>query len=211
MATEYHPSRLPNRRFGARIALAALPVLLGPGLPTPASAHGAPAEGADTAGQNNGFSLGMNLHRFQDDFGMSLIVGTPTLFGDSTRFTVGGGIAWYPYRELSDGTEVWEWYGHTRAVVEGGGRIEGLPLRLYGVGGLILLLTPDRLASRPVHPGGYGGFGFEFYMPRAGRDGPVSYLVELGGIGTGAQADNAIGTPIFANGFLVTVGMRVYP
>jgi hypothetical protein len=124
---------------------------------------------------------------------------------------LGGGIAWYPYRMLSDGTQRWELYGHVRLVVEGGGRIEGLPLRLYGFGGPILLLPPETLTSADARIGGIGGFGFEFYMPRQGKDGPVSYLIELGGIGTGAQADNAIGTPIFANGFLATAGLRFYP
>jgi hypothetical protein len=48
-------------------------------------------------------------------------------------------------------------------------------------------------------------------MPTNHQDGPVSYLIELGGIGTGARADHLPTKPLLANGFLITVGMRFYP
>jgi hypothetical protein len=159
----------------------------------------------------HGLSFGFNLHRFQDDFGMSLTAATPTIANDSLRITGGGGIAWYPYALGGNAEQTWLPYYHGRVVVEGGRRIEGTPLRLYGVGGVIALFTPSRLSQDVVHVGGYGGFGFEFYMPRDQKDGPVSYLIELGGIGTGLQADKLPAKPIIANGFLITVGMRLYP
>jgi len=183
-----------------RIALASS---LAIGLAAPAS--------AGAVETNEGTSLGFTISRFQDDFGMSATAGSPTFFRDTSRVTLGGGVAWFPERVLSDGSERWELYGHLRLVWEGGRRIEGLPLRLYGFGGPVLLLPPDTLTSSRAKLGGIGGFGFEFYMPAAGKDGPVSYLVEIGGIGTGAQADNVPGQPLFANGFLVAAGLRIYP
>jgi hypothetical protein len=39
---------------------------------------------------------------------------------------------------------------------------------------------------------------------------PVSYFIELGGIGVGANADKVPGKPIYSNGFLISVGVRGY-
>jgi hypothetical protein len=41
-------------------------------------------------------------------------------------------------------------------------------------------------------------------------DVPVSYFIELGGVGTGANADKVTGNPIYSNGFLISVGFRGY-
>src|SRR5206468_2658930 len=107
-------------------------------------------------------------------------VATPSFAGHATRFVLEGGVSWFPHALTSTSTETWQLYGQARVAVEGGGRLPGIPLRLYGFGGFQALFVPAALASRPVIPGGVGGFGFEFYMPREGRDGPVSYFIELG-------------------------------
>lgn len=181
----------------------------------PTTQHSAsPAQAAATRPEElrrNGFNLGMTLHRFQDDFGAGLLLGTPTFANDTVRITAGGGIAWYPYAIGESGSQAWLPYYHARLVTEGGIRLQSAPIRLYGFGGFVAVFTPSRLSGDVVHPGGIGGFGFEFYMPTDGRDGPVSYHVELGGIGTGVSADNLPGKPILANGFLATVGFRFYP
>jgi hypothetical protein len=180
---------------------------------TPASS---PVPVQDDAVYNDGFSFGFNLDRFHDDFGMTGQVSTPTFARDTFRITAGGGLTWYTGATNGNGDNVWLPYYHGRLVFEVGARLKGTPIRLYGVSGVVAIFTPSRLAGDVVHPGGYGGFGFEFYMPARhddGRtkDGPVSYMIELGGIGTGTQADNLPGKPIIANGFLATVGLRVYP
>jgi hypothetical protein len=187
--------------------LCALATLAAPGI---ASASD-PAAAAPDA-QKNGVSFGFAISRFQDDFGASLLASTPFFAGDSLRLTLGGGIAWYPYAPSSTppGDQVWTMYEHGRLVIEGGHRLGELPLRLYGFGGFTTLFASE-LSTTTVHPGGVGGFGFELYMPAQGRDGPVSYFIELGGIGSGAQGDKIPGKPIFANGFLIQVGLRVYP
>ena len=178
-------------------------------LPTPPSAEKlGRAEKHDE--KRSGLSLGFALHRFQDDFGMSGVIGTPTFAGDTLRITAAGGVAWFPHGQSSSG-ETWVSYGHTRLVIEGGRRLDGVPIRLYGFGGATALIVPKELSSDGFTMGGVGGFGFEFYMPKGGRDGPVSYFIELGGIGTGAHANRQAASPIFANGFLATVGLRVYP
>src|SRR5262245_3771890 len=69
----------------------------------------------------DGVSLGYTLHRFQDDFGMSASVATPTFVHDRLRVTLGGGFSWYPYAS-SNGKQAWADYGHVRLVMEGGAR-----------------------------------------------------------------------------------------
>jgi hypothetical protein len=51
---------------------------------------------------------------------------------------------------------------------------------------------------------------FEFFTQRSdgSGDGPVSYLIELGGMGLGEQVKNGM---LFGNGFDINVGMRFYP
>jgi hypothetical protein len=170
----------------------------------------------ETVGQpqraiNHGWSLGMTLHRFQDDFGLGGVVGTPQFLGGRLRLTVGGGVAWMTNALGDDGRQEWVTYGHTRLTLESGMRIPGSPVRLYGFGGPSLLLLPSRLSHDSVAIGGYGGFGFEFQWAGPAGDGPVSYFVELGGFGSNAKADALPTSPSIGNGFLLTVGFRVYP
>jgi len=161
---------------------------------------------------NDTLSVGFALHRFQDDFGLGAQVGSPTFAGDRLRITLGGGVAWYPYASNAQGEQEWADHGHVRLVFEGGLRTPGSPIRLYGFGGPIAYVIPDRLSDTRIAVGGIGGFGFEFYfIPQsANRDGPVSYFVELGGVGTGARADKLAGKPTFGSGFVITTGFHWY-
>jgi len=52
--------------------------------------------------------------------------------------------------------------------------------------------------------GGYGLFGFEFKIaPR------FAYFIELGAVGTGATADKIESKPVYSNGFLTSVGLKI--
>lgn len=136
---------------------------------------------------------------------------TPSFLGHRFRFTAAGGVAWFPHAVDGDGNEAWVLYGHTRLVVEAGARIPATPIRLYGFGGPFVLILPNDLSSQAVRPGGIGGFGFEYNIQGAPqRDSPAAYFVELGGVGTGALADEVPGHPIMANGFVITAGFRAY-
>jgi hypothetical protein len=74
----------------------------------------------------------------------------------------------------------------------------------------VLYLLGDGLSEKAVAFGGLGGFGFEYHFMTETRDGPVSYHMELGGIGTNARADKLAGKPLFGGGFVINVGMRWY-
>lgn len=165
-----------------------------------------------SASRNDGLALGFAVHRFQDDFGLGAVVASPSFLDGLMRIAAGGGVAWYPHALNDEGFEAWKGYGHARLVLEAGARVPGTPLRLYGFGGATTLFAPNGLSSKTVHVGGIGGFGFEFRFKNLTRgvDSPVSYFVELGGIGTGARANRLPAHPIFANGFLITAGMRFY-
>jgi hypothetical protein len=156
------------------------------------------------------FGVGFGLQRLQDDFGLSVLLRTPTFFHHTVRFSLAGGVAWYPHAvDASTGLDTWDTYGQGRLVVEGGRHIPGTPVRLYGFGGVVLLLPPSSLDSQSVVPGGIGGFGFEFNFAEASEpEGLVSYFIELGGVGTGATADKLPGHPIFSNGFAVATGLH---
>ena len=175
-----------------------------------AAARTAAEEPAETVHQErNGWALGYTLHRFQDDFATGGSIATPRFARGSLRVTLAGGVAWSPHAVTSDGDQDWARYGVARLVLEGGARADGSPVRLYGFGGPMLLALPDRLSDDSFAVGGIGGFGFEYYFMKDDHDGPVSYFTELGGAGTGARADNQPGSPMLANGFFITVGLRL--
>ena len=91
-------------------------------------------------------------------------------------------------------------------------RTPGSPVRLYGFGGPMMFVLTDRLSTQKIAVGGVGGFGFEYYFtyPADNRDGPVSYFVQLGGIGNGAKADKLAQKPTLGTGFLIDVGFHWY-
>ncbi|HEY5825345.1 MAG TPA: hypothetical protein VIT44_13315, partial [Cyclobacteriaceae bacterium] len=62
----------------------------------------------------------------------------------------------------------------------------------------------DKFSSEQFVFGGYGLFGFEFFMHSSSN-----YFIELGGIGTGARADKIASQPIYSNGFLISTGFRL--
>jgi hypothetical protein len=175
------------------------------------SSSGAFAQTPVQPGPSSGPSVGMAVERLQDDFGVSGFVTSPVLFNGNARITVGGGIAWYPYGVNTAEDQDWIPFGQSRVTIEVGRRLRDTPLRLYGFGGAMIVFRPQRLAGEMLAPAGVGGFGFEFFMTGQTRDGPVSYFIELGGVGGGARATSLAGRPILLNGFLIQAGFRFYP
>jgi hypothetical protein len=103
-----------------------------------------------------------------------------------------GETVWMPYSNVSLGL-----IGISAVIVE--------HIRLYGEGGTVLLFPSDSFSSKSIVVGGYGLFGFEFFMDKNG-----CYFIELGGIGTGAVADKVLSKPIYSNGFTISTGFRFY-
>ena len=175
------------------------------------SANRAVAQTGAEPATNVGSAVGMTVQRLQDNFGMSGTWSSRAFFNEKARTTASGGVAWYPNGTSASGDQEWVPFGHSRVVVESGHRVGGAPLRLYGFGGAILIFRSERLSSDVLALAGTGGFGFEFFAPTGMVNAPVSYFIEIGGVGSGARAANLSGQPILLNGFVVQSGLRFYP
>lgn len=178
-----------------------------------AEAAGAVVANAETPSVDeakDGVSVGLAVHRFQDDFAVGGTLSSPML-GRWSRFTLGGGLAWYPHGISASGDQRWELFEHARFVVEVGPPLTaGLPVRPYGFGGTQALFLPTALTAKHVAFGGVGGFGFEVAFMRGKSSGPVTYYMELGGAGFGAHARNLPANPDIASGLWVGAGFRAY-
>jgi hypothetical protein len=165
----------------------------------------APRKHEEPSESHQGFSFGFELDSFQQDFGFGGRVTSPNI-AHFIRFSGSGGIAWVPNAlPLKTTQDTWAPYYYGRLQLELTGPQLG-PVLTYAFAGAILVGAPSDLSSTEVNVGGLGGFGFEFLIGRYS-----SYYVELGALGTGATADRLVDSPIFANGFLITVGSRFYP
>src|SRR5690625_3212507 len=79
----------------------------------------------------------------------------------------------------------------------------GDSINLYSEGGVIGLFPSETFSSESLEFGGYGLFGFQFYM--APRN---NFFIEIGGVVTGARADKMINTPFYSNELLLSAGFR---
>ena len=82
-------------------------------------------------------------------------------------------------------------------------------LRLYGEGGATLLILDPKISTEQMSFGGYGIFGFEFFMGSFEHSN-MSFFIELGGMGTGASANKLAAKPLLSNGFITSTGFRIY-
>jgi len=157
-----------------------------------------------------GGSLGFDLRRLQDDFGIGATVSSPALW-HWFRLTLGGGVAWYPHALDGAGNSMWDTFGHGRLVVEVGPTFQkGVPVRPYGFGGTSALLLPRSLSTAGVTFGGVGGFGLEVAFMSGLLSGPVTYFFEVGGCGYDAVANKLPSNPDIASGLLLGAGLRAY-
>jgi len=78
-------------------------------------------------------------------------------------------------------------------------------IQLYGEGGIIGLFPSDEFSSKTFEFGGYGLFGFEFYM-----NARSNYFIEIGAVGTGAKADKVVNNPVYSNGLTISSGFRIH-
>jgi len=150
---------------------------------------------------NTGFGIGFHLSQYQNDFGLGINLTSPCFANDHIAVRLRGNVMWLEHIENFETT--WTPYSNFQLGIVGfGGSINNF-IRLYGEGGVIGILPDSNFSSNDSEFGGYGLFGFEFFFKEA-----HNYFIELGGVGTGAQANKVLTQPIYSNGFMVNVGYR---
>lgn len=151
---------------------------------------------------NNSFGLGGQVTQYQNDFGVGLNMVSPYFAKGILAFRLRGNLMWKEHLN-SNGKIDWSPYANLSiGMVSIAGKI-GSNIRVYGEGGLMVLLPSNRFSSENFQVGGYGLFGFEFFFHPQNN-----YFIEIGGVGTGARADKVLEQPIYSNGLLITAGYR---
>lgn len=155
-------------------------------------------------GQNktNKIEVGFSVNQFQKDFGVGVHLISPYFIHSKVAVRAGANLQWFEY---FNGTETtWSPYQNFQLGLRSRSEIFENKIFIYGEGGVVTILPNSDFSGKSVKFGGYGVFGFEFK--------PISnfaYYIELGGVGTGATANNVANNPIYSNGFLMNVGLRV--
>jgi hypothetical protein len=151
----------------------------------------------------NGVGLGMQINQYHNDFGIGLHVTSPYFAGKSIAVRVRGNLMFNEHIK-NDSLTVWTPYSNMSIGLIGVGGMIGDFVRLYGEGGTVCLFPSNEFSTASVIFGGYGLFGFEFFMQKY-----MNYFIEIGGIGTGAVADKVPAKPIYSNGLTITAGFRI--
>jgi len=154
-------------------------------------------------GLNKNFGIGGQVGQHQRDFGIGLHITSPYFANQKMAVRLKGNLIWNEHLNSYSET-TWTSYSNlSLGFVQSVAEINNF-IRLYGEGGAILLFPSSEFSSKSIQFGGYGLFGFEFFI-----DKHVNYFFEAGGVGTGAKADKIVGKPIYSNGFLINVGVRL--
>lgn len=152
---------------------------------------------------HTGFGFGYQLVNYQQDFGFGLQFTSPCFANQSLAIRLKGNLMYN--QNVVNGQSTWMPYSNVSLGMIGMAGKIGDFIRLYGEGGVVVLLPNSRFSSDDTEIGGYGLFGFEFFFYKAGN-----YFIEIGGIGTGASADKIAGSPIYSNGMTLSTGFRFF-
>ena len=151
--------------------------------------------------QKSGLDVGFQLNQFQNDFGLGITVSSPWLIKEALQLKLRANSMFFEYVE--EETTTWQPYLNLMLSSSSGYKPSEF-IRLYGEGGVILLLPSNKFSSKETEIGGFGVFGFEFFF-----DENFTYFFEAGGVGIGANADKIENKPIYSNGFLMSVGFKI--
>jgi len=151
---------------------------------------------------NSGFSFGFQLCQFQRDFGLGLNLTSQYFAKEKIAVRLKGNLM---YNEnVQNSITIWTPYTNLSFGLIGASGKLGEYIRLYGEGGVIGLFPSNEFSSKQFEFGGYGLFGFEFFMNNSNN-----YFIEIGGVGVGATQDKIALQPIYSNGLLISTGFRL--
>jgi len=148
------------------------------------------------------FGVGIQVSQYQRDFGIGLNMTSPYFANSRIAVRLRGNFMYYEHVKNEETT--WSPYSNASLGLVVASGTAGDFIRLYGEGGIIVLFPSSEFSSDDFAFGGYGLFGFEFYMTNR-----HNYFIEIGGVGTGATADKIPTKPIYSNGLLISTGFRM--
>jgi hypothetical protein len=150
---------------------------------------------------SNKLGVGFQLNQFQKDFGLGINITSPYFAGNNVALRLRGNYMFFEH--VKNNETIWTPYSNISLGILGGSIVKNF-MRLYGEGGVIGILPSADFSSESFVMGGYGIFGFEFYMIEN-----LNFFIEMGGIGTGATADKVANKPIYSSGFMMSTGIRM--
>ena len=151
----------------------------------------------------SGLGYGFQLNQYQNDFGLGVNFSSPNFFSESVCLRLRANAMFHEYINDEFKTD-WEPYANIMLGFSSASYKINDAIALYGEGGVIGIFPSSTISSSDLEIGGYGVFGFEFYF----YDG-FCYFLEAGAIGIDAAADKLTTEPIYSNGFLMSVGLKV--
>ena len=150
-----------------------------------------------------GFGFGTQIGQYQKDFGVGFNITSPYFANDKVAFRTRVNLM---YNEnIQNAITTWTPYSNVSFGLIGVRGMVSDNIRLYGEGGVIGLLPSNKFSSKQFVLGGYGLFGFEFFMKQNSN-----YFIEIGGVGTNAKEDKIAFQPIYSNGLMLSTGFRFY-
>ncbi|MCX8058271.1 MAG: hypothetical protein N3A58_02520 [Spirochaetes bacterium] len=154
----------------------------------------------------NNFSIGYSIGRNDNDFSIGLTFTSPFIF-NVAAIRINGYVCFNQFIDSSYNT--WFPYYVLKIGLLGSSGIVNNNMRFYGEGGLVILFANENVSSKKINYGGYGLFGFEFFINYN-----LSYFIELGSNGLPVLADKLISSNDYNrkyfNGFFTFVGLRFY-
>jgi len=154
---------------------------------------------ADGLKKTSHFAFGGYLVENAQDFGLGIDLTSPYFLWDHAAVRLSGEMS-YDHLE-------WNISWLAKLGLIGSNTVMDDMIRLYAEGGALFIFPHTNLSDESWFFGGYGHFGFEFFIP---ENKWISYFIELGSIGTGFTAEKVSGTPHFINGFTSKAGLRIY-
>lgn len=152
---------------------------------------------------NTGIGFGMQLNQYQNDFGLGLNLSSPSFINERMAFRLRGNIMFNEH--IQNTTTVRTPYSNISLGMVGATGKVGNYIRIYGEGGMILLLPSDKFSEENLVLGGYGMLGIEFFMNRF-----CNYFLETGYTTTGAKEDKIVTQPYYSNGLIISSGLRIF-
>lgn len=152
--------------------------------------------------EKNPFQLGFKTLQIQNDFGLGVELVTPYFISDKMAFKIGYQLHWLEY--LNGSQITWKTYNSWQLGVKGRRPVLEQKLFVTAEGGALFILPNDAFSSQDSDLGIYGLLGIDWVTTDQ-----LTLFMEFGGGGSKTRANKVAASPIFSNGFISQVGLRI--